>query len=228
MKKGIISRNIGLLMEHFAIANETQLAKLVGLPQSTINKLISGVSADPRVSTLVPIIEHFKLSFDTLFNEDPVFGPPKENQALDLLIPLISYEKIGAMYDSLENLNRKNWSHWYPIPAQEQTNYYALHLNPQQLLKPFDQTSLLIIRNESILLNNSHCLLIHLKSNVVTPKKIIFDNGKQWLLALQSEIPPSEFTNAEWKSLGIIEFSMMDLRRSTFTQSGEKGWIKTS
>lgn len=222
MKKGIISRNISLLMEHFDIRNESQLAKLIGMPQTTVNKLISGVSADPRISTLTPIIDHFKISLDTLLSESPTFSSVKTNDATDLLIPLITYDELTDMYGDLHSLNTTNWPHWFPIPKQENDNYYSIHLTAQQLLKPFNETSLLIIHNSPKLENNTYCVVKHLSSNSINVKKSFFENGKEWLLALQSELPASEFNSEEWLLLGTIQACVTDMTNGDFIRIGER------
>jgi len=217
MKKGIISRNIGLLMEHFSIPNETQLAKLVGLPQSTINKLISSVSSDPRISTLTPIIEHFNLSFDTLFNENPVFSTAKENEAPNLLIPLITYEEIGDIYDNLDALRLENWPHWYPIQNQKEVSkYYAIYLSYQELIAPFDQASILAVQNKPVIEHNTYCIVKHLDSNSISLKKTYTENGKQWLLPLMPDLPRSIFDKDQWAFLGTIRAITSNLTKRNF------------
>ena len=220
MEKGIISRNIGLLMEHFNIRNESQLAKQVGMPQTTINKLVSGVSADPRISTLTPIIEHFHISLDTLLNENPIFGRPKENQPLDILIPIISYDEAIDMYENLSSLNTSNWPNWFPIPHQKDKKYYAIHLTLQELSQPFDRTSVLVIKNNSTLQDNTYCIIRHIESNSINIKKVSFENGKKWLIALQPKIPAAEYNKQQWTSLGTIQAAITDLTDHNFISIG--------
>jgi len=222
MKKGAISRNIGFLMEHFGIRNESQLAKQVGMPQTTVNKLIAGVSADPRISTLIPIAEHFKISLDTLLSENPMFGATIENEPAVLWIPLIAQDEVADVYGNLDSLNTANWPHWYPIPKQKHKDYYAIHLT-SELLSPFDEASILIIEKKDSLENNTYCMVKHLNSNSINIKKAFFENGQQWLLALQSELPASEFNKKQWELLGTIRASVIDITNGDFIPLGEQG-----
>lgn len=224
MQKGIISRNIELLMEHFGIRNESQLAKQVGLRQSTINKLISGVTIDPRISTLAPIAEHFNLSVDTLVSNHPTFGEKtKENgrQTFDTLVPLITYHELSEVYDDIHSLNIANWPHWIPIPPQKkESDYYAVSLK-DHLPKPFELASILVICNSSDLPNNNYCLLKHLDSNSISIKKILFDDGKQWLFALQSELSPSEFNSKLWQPIGVVHAFVANISNNVYAVPGE-------
>ena len=176
MKKGIISRNISLLMEHFAIRNESQLAKLVGMPQTTINKLITGVSSDPRISTLTPIITHFKISLDTLLSDDPVFATVNLKQSSDVFVPVVTLEELGDIYANLNSLKTENWPQWYSIPKQNSHNYYAVHVSPKELLPPFQDASILIAKNESKLPQSGYCLIKHQRSNIISLKRVFFSS----------------------------------------------------
>lgn len=222
MKKDIISRNISLLMEHFDVRNESQLAKLVGMPQTTINKLLTGVSADPRISTLTPIVEHFKITLDTLLSDNPVFISPPNRQQLDTLIPIITYEELSDIYDNLQSLKIENWPQWYPIPKQSTSDYYAVHINQKQFPQPFYEASILIVKNEPKLPRTGYCLVKHLDSNTVNIKKTFLDNGKQWLLALEAGLPTSEFDMEHWQTLGIIQAFVIDISNGDFIYLGEQ------
>lgn len=217
MKKNIISHNLGLLMEHFGIRNESQLAKIVDMPQTTVNKLINGTTADPRISTLLPFTQYFKISLDTLLSTNPVFD--KDTQHQELLIPLVPFEKLNQMYHELISLTSANWPDWYPIPRENSEGYYAVRLSPFQLPRPFEQRSILIVKNIDELPDNNYCILKHLSSNSISIKRTVFDNGKNWLLALQTEIPPLEFDKKIWLSLGIIQFIVTDVRKNTLLQA---------
>lgn len=208
-------------MEHFNVRNESQLAKQVGMAQTTVNKLITGVSADPRISTLTPIAEHFKIPLDTLLSENPSFTDIKENAPKDLFIPVLSYDELADIYDDLEALNMATWPYWYPIPQQDSQHYYGIRLTPKQLLKPFEQTSLLIIKNEPKLNNNTHCLVKHLSSNSINIKQVFFENGKPWLLPLQAELPTIEFNQEQWQLLGSIQARITDMVNGNFIRMEE-------
>ncbi len=222
MEKGIISRNINLLMEHFAIRNESQLAKLVGMPQTTVNKLITGISSDPRISTLIPIIKHFKISLDTLLSDDPVFEKTSVQQSSDLLVPIVTLEELSDIHVNLHALKSENWPQWYSIPKQNSHNYYAVHVSPKELLPPFQDASILIAKNESKLPQSGYCLIKHQRSNIISLKRVFFDDGRQWLLALEPGLPPIEFNHRQSKSLGIIQAFVTDISRGDFIYIGEK------
>jgi transcriptional regulator with XRE-family HTH domain len=224
MKKGTISRNIGLLMEHFSIRSVAQLAKLIGMPPTTLNKLTTGISPDPKISTLIPLADYFKISLDTLLSDHPVFTHQKSPKQFDLLVPLLSYNELPDMHEHLESLTVKTWPQWYPIPFQKKndSSYYAVYTTLKQLPAPLDEASILIVKNESQLTHHTYSLIKHLNDHAVTIKKIVCDSGKQWLLPLHSELPPSEFSSKECCSLGTLQAVTTDMSNGKFVFIGEK------
>jgi transcriptional regulator with XRE-family HTH domain len=228
MWKSIISKNIILLMEHHNIKNESKLAQLANIPQSTINKIISGNTPDPRISTILPIAKYFNVTLDTLLNENPIFASELQDieayNAPNQLIPLVTYNELLEIHSHLDSLTPGTWPHWLPIPRQTQKTacYYAVLLT-NTLDEPFEQASILILSNDNGLPNNRYCLLQHIKSNTTYLKKIKLNDGKKWLFALQKNLPPSEFKETEWTPLGVIEASLNDMSDNSFIQIGEQG-----
>jgi transcriptional regulator with XRE-family HTH domain len=219
MKKGIISKNIGLLMEHFGIKNESQLAKLVGSPQTTINKLTSGVSVDPRISTLAPITEYFNISIDTLLQDNPNFEEIAQKFHNETNIPIIHLNELNEMFGDIVTLDHTNWPHWYPIRYNPDINY-AIQIKYNQLSQPFNDSCLLIVDENCKLKNNYYFIFKHLSSNTISIKKIHFENGEQWLLALQNDLPPTKFNESEWQSLGMIKAKIVDMHDGSFINAG--------
>lgn len=209
MKKDIIKKNFELLMGHFGISNISQMAKEIGMPQTTVNKLVTGETADPRISTLVPVAEHFKISLNDLFADCPKFIQDKNLQ--ESWIPVINFDELPTLKNDINNLTLSNWPHWYPVPVKDYQNCYAIKLKQNQTPRPFDQASLLIVTNDPDLTDNRYCVLKHLKSNSINIKKIAFDKGQYWLLALQPEIPPQKLAEKEWLSMGTIQSFVTDI-----------------
>ena len=52
--------------------SESKLAKIIKVPKSTINRLTSGKTANPRVSTLIEIADYFNISLDQLMGKQPL------------------------------------------------------------------------------------------------------------------------------------------------------------
>lgn len=210
MKNDTISRNISLLMEHFNIKNESQLAKQVGMAQTTINKLTAGTSTDPRISTLMPIAQHFNIHIDTLFSENPSFTN-------DSSIPIITYDELNETYEDLDSLTTTNWPYWYPVPKKG-GHYYAVQVFQGQILEPFHNSCLLIVENKQNWQDNTYCLAKHIASDSINIKKVYLENGDVWLTSLKPNLPPIKFDSYEWQHLGTIQAKLIDLAQGKFIQ----------
>lgn len=58
--------NLLALMSAHGVRSGTQLARLLNLPAPTVNRLLSGAVQDPRLSTLMRVANHFKVTLDEL------------------------------------------------------------------------------------------------------------------------------------------------------------------
>jgi transcriptional regulator with XRE-family HTH domain len=94
--------------------NEATLAKKTAIPQPTLHKILSGKTADPRVSTLKLIAEHFNVSLDTI-----MYTGTEEKIAAESLakkktkaIPVISWQECVEAEALLATLTHTTWKDW--------------------------------------------------------------------------------------------------------------------
>jgi SOS-response transcriptional repressor LexA len=95
--------------------NEATLAKKTSIPQPTLHKILSGKTADPRVSTLKLISEFFNISLDAV-----IYTPPHEQFDLAINgvrrqtkhIPVISWQQAVDATSFLTTLAPSNWEDW--------------------------------------------------------------------------------------------------------------------
>ena len=144
------------------------------------------------------------------------FSTAQQDSTQAQWIPVVAFDDLLGQYNKLHTLSKANWSNWFPMPKQEYHNYYAAQLQAQQLLEPFNQSSLLIVKNDSSLVPNCFCIVKHIQSNSLSVKKVFIDNGKEWLLALKSDLPSIEFDLEQWEVLGIIQAINIDLIQGKF------------
>lgn len=52
---------------------EAHLAKIIGMPRATINKIATGKIVNPRSSTLNLIAKYFNITIDQLVGNEPLF-----------------------------------------------------------------------------------------------------------------------------------------------------------
>ena len=81
------------LMEHLNMT-EADLCRGVNLPQTTINRLLTGQTCDPRISTLAVLAEFFDVSLGQLIGKEKLVLNPSYNQARGSIIPVIDWANL--------------------------------------------------------------------------------------------------------------------------------------
>lgn len=54
--------------------SESELSRKTKIPKTTINRLLSGQTPDPRISTVAALAKYFNISIEQLIGEKPL--PP--------------------------------------------------------------------------------------------------------------------------------------------------------
>lgn len=108
-----LSNSISLLMKENNIS-ESDLARALSLPYNTIHRLISGHTADPRISTLKSIAAYFDVSLDSLSRSDYLLSD--KNRYME--------PKKNNIDEALLHYILKQSHHLYPI-SQDSNNDYA-------------------------------------------------------------------------------------------------------
>lgn len=118
MEKNLLQANLLLLMKGMS---EGRLAKLASIPKTTINRILSGRTPDPRAGTLVPIAQYFGISLEQLIGVEPLpaslpFITANNSQVQEQVfkLPFIEMHNLYDMY-----CNRYNPQKQYSVLADE-------------------------------------------------------------------------------------------------------------
>ena len=89
-----IKQTIRRLMDN-ANMSEADLCRGVNLPQTTINRLLSGQTEDPRISTLALIARFFDISIEQLIGAEKLVLSEAWKQAKGSIVPIISWNHVS-------------------------------------------------------------------------------------------------------------------------------------
>lgn len=92
-----VSTTVRKLMEHFKMS-EADLCRGVNLPQTTINRLLTGQTSDPRISTLAILAQFFDISLDQIIGKERLILNPSYNQAKGSTIPVIDWANLQSWF----------------------------------------------------------------------------------------------------------------------------------
>lgn len=115
IRKAKVGAILSGLMKDAGIS-ESALSRSTGVPQTTINRIINGVTNDPRERVLAPIAKHFGITVPMLRGQVPMQGDgtirplsSQEDNLLKLFGRLISSQK-EYIFKRLEELVSENES----------------------------------------------------------------------------------------------------------------------
>lgn len=121
--------------------NPTALAKLSGVPQPTIFKILKGQSKNPGVSTIESLASALDVSVPQLLYDPDL---PKEAEPIAGLrrVPLISWIQAGlpTPIGSLEDLDK-----WYLCPVGISKNGFALRVRGESMEPMFYEGDIVFI-----------------------------------------------------------------------------------
>ncbi|KTD02398.1 peptidase, S24 family [Legionella geestiana] len=208
----VIAGNIKKLM----VANnlsDAQLARAIGVSIMTIRRVTSGETEDPRISTLNLIASYFKISVDSLLenNERPIQLTQNNKPKF---IPVLDWETIEKIDENKKN-DYSQWDKWYPLIQNDNLNLndMAFALESKPSMQPrFPKGTLFIINpNESIIDND--LVLVQLKtSKAISLREIVID-PPQWILrSIISGSDPIYFNSDEHDIIGVVVLTVYHSR----------------
>src|SRR5579863_2694446 len=119
------------LMEECGIS-ESELARQVDLPQTTINRLLLGGTSDPRANTLKPIADFFGVTIGQLCGFEPlsihrIAGTLNYlNRKAWQFIPMIDWEQVKSWNFTKKNITPLQHKHWIGTERLLSDNSFAL------------------------------------------------------------------------------------------------------
>jgi transcriptional regulator with XRE-family HTH domain len=90
-----IGKAIRQLMDEENLS-EADLCRATNLPQTTLNRLLSGQTNDPRISTLITIARMLKVTIEQLLGREPLVRNPGGQLVHGLSLPILSWDHIES------------------------------------------------------------------------------------------------------------------------------------
>ena len=126
-----IGKNIRQLMA-CAKMSEADLCRGVNLPQTTVNRLLSGHTTDPRINTLVAIAQFFEVSLEQLLGFEVLTPNNLGFSTRGCILPIINWRHLkGWLYNDADVSNElhrwikteRNFNeHSFALPAPAACN----------------------------------------------------------------------------------------------------------
>ncbi len=188
------------------------LARALNLPYNTINRLLNGITTDPKLSTLQLIAEYFDVSISSLTGDSN--NDPSVVSNTTRTLPIVDWDKIHSS-NPLSSLNLKNWPHWRLIPLESMQNLSqkAYGLKSKRSLSPrFPETAIFIIDPTETPRDNDMVLVKLRAQNEVTMRELSIDPPTWTLFSVTASSPPLYFNKKEHQIIGTVVFTIIDAR----------------
>ncbi|WP_423063634.1 LexA family protein [Candidiatus Paracoxiella cheracis] len=188
-------------LHHLMLENsitEAELARRTKIPQPTLHKILTGKTADPRVSTLQSLANYFGLTVDELFTGLEI---AKRTQTNTQSIPIISWSDSIQGLSLLNKLSPSNWDEWI-VTESIAKNAFGLESKPS--MEPrFPKKTILII-DPSTCSKDGDLVIVHYpNTEEATLRELSIDGPNQMLLPIKPNLPTDKLTD-DFKILGVV------------------------
>lgn len=166
---------------------ETAFADKVNVPKATINRLLSGRTPDPRVSTLIPIANYFGITINQLLGLEPLptHSPIQcapENGSI-LKIPYIELDKLTGWITQTFQPNQ-----FYSIIASNDgmidQHAYLTKVDSDGMSPKFNKDTFLIVNKKVAPQPGDYGVFYIEEENQVCFRKLITEGPQHYLYAL--------------------------------------------
>lgn len=192
--------------------NENQLGKRAGVPQPTINRILSGESASPRTPTIAKLARALKVTPEWLMYgtgeeafDSNVESAPGPNRYYEY--PEISWVQAGVAAEAMDLFNVGDFETMHPSDAWAGPNGFWLKVRGPSMTSTngmsFSEGMLILVAPGGDVENGQYVVAKLIDTNEATFKQFIWDSGRAYLKPLNPAFPTVEVDNT-WTVVGRV------------------------
>lgn len=197
---------IGLMRSHHI--GESELSKKLNIPYNTIKRILTGITSDPRISTLEQLADFFGVTVDYFLSENPTIQH-------ELTVPLLNWDLVTSP-DFFNHLDRSEWKHWISIAPLEgiQDLQYVFALESTRSMHPrFPLGSTFVIHTQEPPIDGDVILIRFKPEQVVSLRELSIDAPNWQLNPIVSGSPSLFFNHNEHTIVGVVVLTMIQTRQ---------------
>ena len=188
--------------------SQAQLAKAIGVAQSTVAMWESGKSS-PEYNTLIKISDYFAVGIDFLAGKSRV---QKEEKTSSVRIPVLGSVPAGIPLEAVEDI-----LDWEEIPDSMCTGgkeYFALEVHGDSMWPDYLPGDIIIVRKSPVC-NSGDVCVVYVNGYDATLKQVIIgEGGSISLIPKNQSYPPRTYSRREVIDMPIsIAGVVVELRR---------------
>ncbi len=210
----LLSKNLVTLLKQNRIT-ESRLAKALNIPYNTIRRLVGGITADPRISTLKLIADYFNVGIDSLTTAENLILHTTSQNGPQRSVPIIGWDHITKK-DFLTTADFLAWPHRQPIALTDTQNLskYAYAIESKKSMRSqFPVGSLFIVDPIASVIDNDLVLVIIKESNAITLRSLVIDPPYWHLQSIIENSPPLIFDANHHEIAGVVVLTILTTRK---------------
>lgn len=187
--------------------SEISLGRAIGVPRSTINRITSGRTSDPRASTLNAIAAYFKITTEQLLGLKPLLLEKEQTELVDIekaqLIPILEWDDAKDWLKTTLRINDNIKPTSLLKNSDDGEGDFALLYKGESMWPQFQENTHLIINTKREAKNNDFVVAHILSRDEIVFRKLIIENKYMILKANNHIFPPIQFESAD-KIIGTV------------------------
>lgn len=199
-------------MEKNSIKRSTELAKLTGVPQPTIHRMLSGLHGEPRSTTLRPIAEFFGVTVSALMETDMETGAPIPNVsttgAVYPAVPLISWVQAGNWAEIVDNYVPGDGELIAARDSKPGKFAFALRVEGDSMVShnhiSFPPGTILIVDPSRLPAAGDFVVAKDVETGCATFKRLMQDAGRWFLKPLNPAYPLMPIDDPAIRVIGVV------------------------
>lgn len=178
----------------------TELARQINAKQPVLYRIAHGMTKNPSILTLLPIVRYFGITLNQLLGEPEAIPNRELNANLKARsVPVLSVTHIASYPENC------NWDHalaaiQVDIPVSD--NSFAMVLTDSTMTPQFLPGYLLIFDPDQEVTNGNYSAVIYGDGHVGF-KKVLIDGSRKYLKSINSDFPIQEL-RAEDRLIGAL------------------------
>lgn len=208
-----IARNIQAVMDKKEITTAA-LAQHLLLPYNTVNRIVTGTTTDPRISTLKLIADYLQVSLDELVYGSPSINMTSSQEGQPTSAPLFTWDQLTETQWQ-EKFTPKTWSNWIPIPMMvpDKLSPYAFALEAKRTMQPRFPLGTVLIVDPAESPRDGDLVIIRMSdTGEISVKELVIDPPSWQLKPVVSESATINFEKNQHEVIGVIVLTMMHSR----------------
>jgi transcriptional regulator with XRE-family HTH domain len=181
-----LSHNLKSLLTKSRLS-ENELSRRTGVPQQVINRIMSGINTNPKISTLMPIANYFMISLSQLVGDAP---PPQEVKLNTTHlgwneIPLIKWDTLNHLQMKCIDLNNNKR---IMVDTNINPDCFALTMEGNSMEPRFPEGTILVFDQSMKIKTTSFGLFYIGFINKIVFRQILIKNKNIFIKCLNSKM----------------------------------------